>query len=83
MTLDHHDPAAIDAFADQVDRALDARQSRSPLWELIGLWAVSGGALTLAQGVDAGWLYPIGLAGVLVWAVRVKGVLQAATAGTG
>jgi hypothetical protein len=75
MSLDHHDPVAIDAFADEVDRVLDARMSPSPLWELLGLWALSGGALTLAQGVDAGWLYPIGLAGAVVWAIRVKSYL--------
>ena len=75
MSLDHHDPVAIDAFADEVDRTLDARMSRSPMWELLGLWAVSGGALTLAQGVDAEWLYPIGLAGVVVWALRVRSYL--------
>jgi hypothetical protein len=75
MSLDYHDPVAIDTFADQVERTLDARRSRSPLWELLGLWAVSGGALTLAQGVDAGWLSPIGLAGVVIWAVGVKSYL--------
>jgi hypothetical protein len=72
VSLDYQDPVAIDTFADEVDRTLDARVSPSPLWELLGLWAVSGGALTLAQGVDAGWLYPIGLVGVVIWAVRVK-----------
>ena len=75
MSLDHHDPVAIDAFADEVDRTLDARMSSSPLWELLGLWVVSGGALTLAQAVDAGWLYPLGLVGVVVWAVRVRSYL--------
>ena len=76
MSLDHHDPLAIDAFADEVDRTLDARMTPSPLWELLGLWAFSGGALTLAQAVDAGWLYPVGLAGVVLWAVRLKSYLQ-------
>ena len=75
MSLDYHDPVAIDRFADEVDRTLDARTSPSPLWELLSLWAVSGGALTLAQGVDAGWLYPIGLAGVVIWAVRLRSYL--------
>jgi hypothetical protein len=77
MSLDHHDPVAIDAFADEVDRTLDRNSSSSALVELLGLWAVSGGALTLAQGVDAGWLYPVGLAGVVVWAVRLRGYLAA------
>jgi hypothetical protein len=75
MSLDYHDPVAIDAFADEVDRTLDERMSPSPLWELLGLWAVSGGALTLAQAVDAGWLYPIGLAVLVIWAVRVRSYL--------
>jgi hypothetical protein len=75
MSLDYQDPAAIDRFADEVDRTLDDRMSPSPLWELLGLWAVSGGALTLAQAVDAGWLYPIGLAGVVIWALRVRSYL--------
>ena len=81
MSLDYHDPAAIDRFADEVDRTLDARRSPSPLWEMLGLWAVGGGALTLAQAVDAGWLYPIGLAGVVIWAVRVKSYLGIQAAG--
>jgi hypothetical protein len=72
MSIDYQDPLAIDAFADEVDRTLDARMSPRPLWELLGLWAVSGAALTLAQGVDAGWLYAIGLVGVVIWAVRVR-----------
>jgi hypothetical protein len=75
MSLDYHDRVAIDTFADEVDRTLDARISPSPLWELLGLWAVSGGTLTLAQAVDAGWLYPVGLAGVVIWAVRVRSYL--------
>ena len=75
MSLDYHDTVAIDTFADEVDQTLDARMSPSPLWELLGLWAVSGGALTLAQAVDAGWLYPIGLAVVVIWAARVKSYL--------
>jgi hypothetical protein len=75
MSLDYHDPVAIDTFADEVDRTLDARMSPSPLWGLLGAWAVSGGALTLAQAVDARWLYPIGLAGVVIWAVRVRSYL--------
>jgi hypothetical protein len=75
MNLDYHDPVAIDTFADEMDRTLDARMSPSPLWELLGLWAVSGGALTLAQGIDAGWLYPIRLAGIVIWAVRVRSYL--------
>jgi hypothetical protein len=76
MSLDYHDPVAIDTFADEVDRTLDARMSPPPpLWELLGLWAVSGAALTLAQGVDAGWLYPVGLVGVVIWAVRVRSYL--------
>jgi hypothetical protein len=29
----------------------------------------------LAQAVDAGWLHPIGLAGVVIWAVRVRSYL--------
>jgi hypothetical protein len=75
MSLDFHDPVAIETFADEVDRTLDARMSPSPLWGLLGLWAVSGGTLTLAQAVDAGWLYPVGLAGVVIWAVRVRSYL--------
>ena len=75
MSLDYQDRGAIDRFADEVDRTLDARMSPSPLWELLGLWALSGGALTLAQALDAGWLYPIGLGGVVVWAVRVRSYL--------
>ena len=69
MSLDHHDAAAIDAFAQDVDRALERNASRSGLWALMATWILTGGVLTLAQGVDAGWLFPVGLAGVLVWAV--------------
>jgi hypothetical protein len=76
MSLDHHDPAAIDAFAEEVDRSLEANSSQSGLWQLLGLWAASGGALTLAQGIDAGWLYPVGLAGVVLWAVRLRAYLR-------
>jgi hypothetical protein len=76
MSVDHHDPVAIDAFAEEVDRTLDARRSPSPLWGLIAVWAASGGILTLAQGVDAGCLYPLGLAGAALWAVRLRSYLS-------
>jgi hypothetical protein len=75
MSLDYQDPVAIDTFADEVDRTLDARMSAPALWELLGLWAASGAALTLAQAVDAGWLYPVGLVGVVIWAARVRSYL--------
>jgi hypothetical protein len=75
MSLDYHDQVAIDTFADEVDRTLDARISPAPVWKLLGLWAVSGATLTLAQGVDADWLYPVGLLGVVIWAVRVRSYL--------
>jgi hypothetical protein len=75
MSLDYQDPVAIDTFADEVDRTLDARMSAPALWELLGLWAASGATLTLAQAIDEGWLYPVGLVGVVIWAVRVRGFL--------
>jgi hypothetical protein len=75
MSLDYQDPVAIEAFAEEVDRTLDARMSPPRLWELLGLWAASGAALTLAQAVDAGWLYPVGLVGVVIWAVRARSFL--------
>jgi hypothetical protein len=74
MSLDHHDPVAIDAFAAEVDEALERNAPRSALWMLVLAWVLVGGVLTLAQGVDAGWLYPLGLAGVVFW---VMGLMAA------
>jgi hypothetical protein len=74
-TLDHHDTSAIEDFAARVDAELEAHAAPSPLWPLIVTWVVVGGLLTLAQGVDAGWLFVIGLAGVVAWVlgfVRAK-----------
>ena len=65
--LDHHDTAAIGAFAARVDAELDAHAASTPLWPLVATWVVVGGILTLAQGADAGWLFVIGLAGVVFW----------------
>jgi hypothetical protein len=75
MSLDYQDPVAIDTFADEVDRTLDARMSAPALWELLGLWAASGATLTLPHAIDECCFYPVGLVGVVIWAVRVRGFL--------
>jgi hypothetical protein len=65
-----------DAQADLLVWSVARRRiSPAPVWKLLGLRAVSGAALTLAQGVDAAWLYPVGLVGVVIWAVRVRSYL--------
>jgi Flp pilus assembly protein TadB len=67
--LDHHDTRAIDEFAARVDAELDEHAASTPLWPLIAAWVAVGGVLTLAQAADAGWLFVIGLAGVVFWVV--------------
>lgn len=68
MSLDHHDMEATHRFADAVDAELEEHAGRTPLWPLLGLWIVTGIVLSIAQGADAGWLFPIGLALVVAWA---------------
>jgi CHASE2 domain-containing sensor protein len=65
--VDFQDPAAIEEFGRQVERALDSRPRLSSLWLLIAVWALSGLILTLALRTDQDWLYVLGLALTALW----------------
>lgn len=67
MSIDHTDLAAIDAYADEVERELDRHADPRGLWPLVGLWLASGVALTLAVRFDIGWLYVVGAAVIVLW----------------
>jgi hypothetical protein len=72
MTLDHDDSAAVDAFVDRVDRAIDDAAPGYASWTLplIALWVAVGATLTLAvraEGTVTILLYLVGVVGVAVW----------------
>ncbi|MEA2330525.1 MAG: hypothetical protein QOH58_663 [Thermoleophilaceae bacterium] len=73
MTVDYTDETAIDAFAAEVERELDAAGS-SEMWPLLATWALAGVLFTLGAALDVGLLY---VAGLLVVAFWVAGVLLA------
>lgn len=68
MSLDHHDLDATHRFVDAVDAELAEHAGRTALWPLVGVWLLAGAILTVAQGAEEGWLFPIGLALVVFWA---------------
>jgi hypothetical protein len=67
MTIDHSDQAAIDDYADAVERELDRHADPRGLWPLVGLWILAGVLLTLAVRFDVGWLFIVGSAVIAVW----------------
>lgn len=73
MSVDFTDDRAIDAFAAEVERELDASGGNA-MWPLLATWALAGVLFTLGAALDTGILYVLGLAVVVFWVV---GVLRA------
>jgi hypothetical protein len=72
MSLDHDDSAAVDAFVDRVERAIDDAAPGHAPWTLalIAVWVAVGAALTLAlraDGAAATLLYVVAAIGVAGW----------------
>jgi hypothetical protein len=74
MSVDYTSDASIEAFAAEVEHALDGDGDRPQMWPLIGTWALAGVIFTLGAALDAGVLYVLGLIVVGFW---VAGVLRA------
>ncbi|MEA2249455.1 MAG: hypothetical protein QOH46_3984, partial [Solirubrobacteraceae bacterium] len=73
MSVDYTVEASIDAFAAEVERALDGDGERGELWTLIGTWTLAGVIFSLGAALDAGVLYLVGLVVVAFW---VTGVMR-------